>query len=77
MTSLVDWHLRLHRVTGSMALRWARASSNELREWASELWAVAGAMEQAASGEWPPAEAEPTPSNAPEWLLEELDSIRA
>jgi hypothetical protein len=53
-----------------MALCWCRASASELREWASELRSVAAAMEEAASGEWPPAEAEPTRSNAPDWLLE-------
>ena len=55
-----------------MALRWCRASAGELVDWARELRAIAAAIEQAANGEWPPIEAKPTLSDAPDWLLEEL-----
>jgi hypothetical protein len=65
--SLVDWHLRLHWITGSMALSWARATPSELVEWAHELRAIAQAMETAASTEAPLTEAEP---QTPDWLLE-------
>ena len=49
MVSLVDWHRRIHGVTGAMALRWCQATAEDLAEWARELRAVAEAMEAAAA----------------------------
>jgi hypothetical protein len=76
MAYLVDWHERLHRVTGSMALLWTQTSAGDLRQWAGELRAVAAAMEAAASGEQPLTEALEGPKASdkiPDWLLEVVD----
>jgi hypothetical protein len=72
--SMLDWHRRLHEVTGGMALHWCRASSGELVDWATELRAIAAAMEEAAGGEWPPAEAAKQSDVIPDWLLEMVDA---
>jgi hypothetical protein len=69
MVSLVDWHRRIHGVTGAIALRWCRATAEDLADWAQELRAVAAAMEAASAGQPPPAVAEPS-SDIPDWLLE-------
>jgi hypothetical protein len=49
MFDLNAWHHALHHVTGTMALRWCRATAWDLQRWASELRAVAAAMEAAAN----------------------------
>lgn len=45
---LNDWHRRLHRTTGAMALHWNRASAAELLQWVIELRTVAAQMTGAA-----------------------------
>ena len=70
------WHMALHQVTGSMAVVWTRASAGDLRQWAGELRAVAAAMEAAAGGAQPLAEALEEPKRSdriPDWILEATD----
>ena len=43
------WHVRLHRVTGAMAIRCRRATANDLAEWAAELAAIAAEMLKASA----------------------------
>jgi hypothetical protein len=81
MVSLVDWHRRIHGVTGAMALRWCQATAEDLAEWARELRAVAEAMEAAAAQ--PPsrvavnaaeaADGAKTSDCIPDWLLQDTD----
>jgi hypothetical protein len=47
MVDLNDWHYRLHRVTGGMALAFVRASAGDLRGWAETLRGVADEMDAA------------------------------
>jgi hypothetical protein len=74
--SMVKWHEAIHEVTGSMALRWCRASAGELVDWAQQLRAVATAMETAAPS-WTPveraAEAIKPADSIPDWLLEDVE----
>jgi hypothetical protein len=56
MTDLGPWHRRLHQVTGSMALRWVKATPAELTQWARELRAVADEMQTTASAPVAPAD---------------------
>jgi hypothetical protein len=45
--NLLGWHRGLHMVTGSMALRFNRATPADLEKWAGMLRAVAEEMEAA------------------------------
>jgi hypothetical protein len=47
--SLVDWHIVLNRVSGSMALRFHKATAEDLHAWAAELQRLAKAMEETAA----------------------------
>jgi hypothetical protein len=46
---LNGWHRQLHAVTGGMALKWCRASSSDLQQWAKQLRSVVVEMEVAAA----------------------------
>lgn len=48
------WHHAIHQVTGNMATRFNRATSDDLRKWAKALKAVATEMEARAKVEVPP-----------------------
>ena len=48
MTDLNKLHHAIHQVSGSMALRFNRATTDDLRQWAEALRSVAGEMEVAA-----------------------------
>jgi hypothetical protein len=77
MVSMIEWHRRLHEVTGSMALRWGKASAGDLRAWAQELRAIAAAMEAASVAEAAlekAAEGAKASDNIPGWLLQDADS---
>jgi hypothetical protein len=50
-------YTRLHKITGTMAVHWTRASTSDLAQWASELRAIAAAMEAASTGGQPCGEA--------------------
>jgi hypothetical protein len=77
MVSLVDWHRRIHGVTGAMALRWCQATAEDLAEWARELRTIAAAMEAAIA---PGPRSSPKPAELakpsdciPDWLLQDTD----
>jgi hypothetical protein len=44
--SLVDWPLALNRMSGSMVLRFHKATAKDLQAWAMELRRLAKAMEE-------------------------------
>ena len=44
---LNEWHHAIHQVTGDMALRFNRATTDDLRRWAKMLRHVAEEMEAA------------------------------
>lgn len=50
MTDLNVWHHSLHKITGSMALKFNRAAAADLQRWAEALRTVAGEMEAVAEG---------------------------
>ena len=76
MYDLIGWHRALHEITGSMALRWCRASPSDLAHWAQELRAIAAAMEAAGRGEpaaEQAAERAKASDNVPDYILEDID----
>ena len=46
---LNGWHRQLHQITGTMALRWCRASADDLRTWSVTLRGIADAMQARAN----------------------------
>jgi hypothetical protein len=70
MINLNAWHHALHQVTGGMALRWCRATKEDLTEWARELRAVAAAMESASTGG--PSAAQAVADPVPDWIAQSM-----
>jgi hypothetical protein len=63
---LNQWHVRLHRITGTMALHWCRATASELQQWSAELRAIAGEMAaKANAASFQPDQASPPDTDAP------------
>jgi hypothetical protein len=73
MIDLNAWHHALHQVTGAMALRWCRATKEDLAEWARELRAVAAAMESASTAGPSAAAATDDANRPPDWVLAAVD----
>jgi hypothetical protein len=62
MYDLVEWHRRLHGVTGSIAVLFLQVTPNDLTSWAQELHAIAAAMASAARGTAPAEKDTATPA---------------
>jgi hypothetical protein len=61
MYDLVEWHRRLHGVTGSIAVRFLQVTPNDLTSWAQELHAIAAAMAREARAAAFPESKPPAP----------------
>jgi hypothetical protein len=48
---LNKWHRAIHQVTGAMALKFSRATADDLRRWAETLRTVADEMQKGRSGD--------------------------
>jgi hypothetical protein len=68
MIDLNAWHHALHQVTGTMALRWCKATPEDLRQWARELRAVAVAMDSTAA----PSAAQAVADPVPDWIAQSM-----
>jgi hypothetical protein len=56
--NLLGWHRGLHMITGSMALKFNRATPADLAEWARALKVIAAEMERVATPVRPYPDAE-------------------